>query len=286
MIVDGHVHVNPFWLARDAFAESYRSFRDDYDRLVDFARDPALFVEYLDEQGVDAAVIVYYVDDCVTDYAFEINEFAADYRDAAPDRLRVFGSPNFTADADVVNEQLDRIFGDLDLDGIKVHPPHQDVPANAYRDPPHGNGNEALAATYERAAEADVPVMVHTGTSIFPGARNVNADPIAIDDVLVDFDATVVLAHGGRPIYADETAALLYRHDDLYLDVSSMPPGYALKQYPQIEDIADRVIFGTDWPGPGVPDLHENVDAFRESGLSDDALADVLGGTAARLFDL
>lgn len=286
MIVDSHVHINPFWKARDTFRSSYKRWRDDYDRLYEMAEAPERFVEYLDEQGVDAAVVIYYVDNHVAEYPFEINEYAAAFRDTAPDRLRVYGSPDLEADAGTVDEQLDRILDDLDLDGIKVHPPHQDVRANAYRDPPVGTNDEALRVTYERAARADVPVMVHTGTSIFPGARNVHADPMAIDDVLVDFDATIVLAHGGRPIYYDETAALLYRHDDLYFDVSSLPPTHVVEQFPQVEDISDRVLFGSDWPGPDVPDIGENVAAFRESDLSEDALDDILGETAQRLFDL
>ena len=42
--------------------------------------------------------------------------------------------------------------------------------------------------------------MIHTGTSIFPGARSRAGEPIAVDDVAVDFpELTIVIAHGGRP---------------------------------------------------------------------------------------
>ena len=53
--------------------------------------------------------------------------------------------------------------------------------------------------------------MIHTGTSVFSSARNKYADPIHCDDIGVDFpDLTVILAHGGRPLWM-ETAFFLVR---------------------------------------------------------------------------
>ena len=50
---------------------------------------------------------------------------------------------------------------------IKIHPPHQLLFPNDYL-----HGVTELEIIY-RAAEANgIPVMFHTGTSIFPGARN------------------------------------------------------------------------------------------------------------------
>ena len=40
---------------------------------------------------------------------------------------------------------------------------------------------------YQKRIEYDVPLMVHTGTSVFKGARNRFADPMPVNDVAVDF---------------------------------------------------------------------------------------------------
>ena len=57
----------------------------------------------------------------------------------------------------------------------------------------------ALEMIYRRAEERRLPVMFHTGTSIFPGARNIYGDPIHLDEVAVDCPGmTIVMAHGGR----------------------------------------------------------------------------------------
>ena len=36
-----------------------------------------------------------------------------------------------------------------------------------------------------------------------------------------------------------------------------------LKYFPRLEEIAHKTLFGTDWPGPGVPDIEKNLDDFR-----------------------
>ena len=130
---------------------------------------------------------------------------------------------------------------------IKIHPPHQLLFPNDYL-----NGVKELEIIY-RAAEANgVPVMFHTGTSIFPGARNKYGDPIYVDDVAVDFPKLkILLAHGGRPLWMHTAFFLLRRHPNVYLDISGIPPKTLLKYFPRLEEIAHKTLFGTDWPGPG-----------------------------------
>jgi predicted TIM-barrel fold metal-dependent hydrolase len=61
---------------------------------------------------------------------------------------------------------------------LKVHPPHQLFRANAYQD-----ALPALADLYRVAQEAAAPVTIHTGTSVFPGARSRLGNPMDVDDV-------------------------------------------------------------------------------------------------------
>src|SRR5262249_62264844 len=101
----------------------------------------------------------------------------------------------------------------------KPPPPHQVFAPNAYRD-----GLEGLGAVYAEAEKAGRPVMIHTGTSIFPGARNRYADPMAVDDVAVDYPRLkLILAHAGRPLYMDTAVFLARRHRNLSLDLSGIP---------------------------------------------------------------
>ena len=127
--------------------------------------------------------------------------------------------------------------------------------------------------------------MIHTGTSIFPGARSRLGEPMAVDDVAVDFPGlTLVLAHGGRPLWMEQAFFLVRRFPQVYMDVSSIPPRSLLRYFPRLAEIADKVLYGSDWPAPGVRSMGENLRAFRELGLPDDVQRKILHDNAARVF--
>jgi predicted TIM-barrel fold metal-dependent hydrolase len=163
---------------------------------------------------------------------------------------------------------------------IKIHPPHQLLYPNDYL-----NGVRELEMLYRAAEREGIPVMIHTGTSIFPGARNKYADPIHLDDVALDFPKLkIIMAHGGRPLWMDTAFFLIRRHRNLYLDISSIPPVSLLQYFPRLEAIADQTLFGTDWPGPGVPDIKRNLDDFRSLPLSPEASEKILSRTALTIW--
>jgi predicted TIM-barrel fold metal-dependent hydrolase len=184
--------------------------------------------------------------------------------------------PRYVSDAGAEVDRLKKI----GIRGLKVHPSHQLFAPNQYR---HGLG--PLRTMYERAQAVGMPVMIHTGTSIFPGARNAYAQPILADDVGVDFPGLVViLAHGGRPLWMNEAFFLVRRHPNMYMDISGIPPQKLMEYFPRIEEIADKVLFGTDWPGPGVPGVRGNIEKFRALPISPAAQQKILYENAARLF--
>jgi uncharacterized protein len=82
--------------------------------------------------------------------------------------------------------------------------------------------------------------------------------------VAVDFPKLkIILAHGGRPLWMQTAFFLLRRHPNVFLDISGIPPKSLLKYFPRLDEVADKTLFGTDWPGPGVPEVKENLEAFR-----------------------
>jgi predicted TIM-barrel fold metal-dependent hydrolase len=127
--------------------------------------------------------------------------------------------------------------------------------------------------------------MVHTGTSVFPRARNVFADPMPIDDVAVDFPRLqIILAHAGRPLYGETAFFLARRHPNVHLDISGIPPRRLNDFVPRLAQIADKVLWGTDWPSPGVVSMRRNVADFVALGLDDTVQRAVLSENADRLF--
>ncbi len=277
-IIDIHIHIQPLEMFKPDARELIKKGRKDYEDVQKYSASPAEFLKFLDEAGIERAGLINYVSPDVIGFPPEVNDWIARYCSADPHRLLAFGSvhPKYVSDA---GAEVDRL-AKIGIRGLKVHPSHQLFAPNAYRD-----GLGPLAAMYERAQAVGIPVMIHTGTSIFPGARNVYAQPMLADDVGVDFpNLVVILAHGGRPLWMNEAFFLVRRHKNMYMDISGIPPQKLMEHFPRVEEIADKVLFGTDWPGPGVPGVRGNIEKFRALPISPATQQKILYDNAARLF--
>ncbi|MBZ5681923.1 MAG: amidohydrolase family protein [Acidobacteriia bacterium] len=278
MITDCHIHILPLEMIKPPALELIRTTQPHFAQIQEFCRSPKSFLKHMDAVGLDRAVLINYVAPEVIGFTSAVNEFVAGYVKEAPQRLISCGglhprqSPNMLADV----EQILR----LKIRMIKIHPPHQLLFPNDYL-----NGVKELEIIY-RAAEANgIPVMFHTGTSIFAGARNRYGDPMYLDDVAVDFPKMkILLAHGGRPLWMHTAFFLLRRHPNIFLDISGIPPKALLKYFPRLEEIAHKTLFGTDWPGPGVTDIKKNLDAFRALALPDEVKRQILSETALSIW--
>ena len=92
------------------------------------------------------------------------------------------------------------------------------------------------------------------------------------------------LAHGGRPLYMPEAFFILRRHRQVWLDLSGIPPRSILEYFPRIEEIGSRVVWGTDWPSPGVSSMRKNVDEFLALPLSEGFRRGVVQDNPERLL--
>ena len=277
-VIDIHIHIQPLHMFRPQALAMIKRGRKDYADVERYSADPKLFLEFLDGLGIERAGLINYVSPEIMGFTPEVNDWIVNYCAAAPDRLLAFGSvhPRTVADA---GAEVDRL-AKLGIRALKLHPSHQVITPNSYRD-----GCAALAAVYERAQANGLPLMIHTGTSIFPGARNVHAQPILCDDVCIDFpNLTVILAHGGRPLWMEEAFFLVRRHKNMHMDISGIPPQKLLEYFPRIAEIADKVLWGTDWPGPGVPEIKGNMEKFHALPIREDAKRKILYDNAARMF--
>jgi predicted TIM-barrel fold metal-dependent hydrolase len=277
-VTDAHIHVQPWWELKPAVLDVMTRGRKDVDELQQIMKSPTHLLRRLDADGIDRAVLVNYPSPDLMGFTHGVNRYVAEYCGAAPDRLYPMGGvhPRFAEDAAAEVRKA----AELGVRALKIHPPHMAVEPNAYL-----HGMDALRAVYEEAQRLKLPVMIHTGTSIFPGARSRAGEPMPVDDVAVDFpELTIVIAHGGRPLWMDQAFFLVRRFPRVFMDVSSIPPKKILEYFPRLVEVADKVIYGSDWPSPGVRSMADNLRDFRALGLPDDALAKMLHGNAARVF--
>jgi len=246
--------------------------------LIAMMDDPKALLDVMDRAGVWRVGLVNYPSPDIMGFTNSTNEFAARYAAVDPVRLLPYGGvhPRFATDPAA---EVDHLLT-LGIKMLKIHPNHQAFPANAYTE-----GLDALAQIYRRCEARGLPVLVHTGTSIFPGARSKWGHPLELDDVAIDFpDLRIVMAHGGRPLWMDEAFFVLRRHRNIRLDVSGIPPLKLLEYFPRITEFTDRVLWGTDWPSPGVRDMRQNIDQFLTLPLDDAQRRAILETNALTLF--
>jgi predicted TIM-barrel fold metal-dependent hydrolase len=277
-VTDAHIHIQPFHMMPPAIAATFWTGKPNREELEGFAADPRKLLARMDADGVDRVGLINYVSPDLMGFTADANPWMMRYASADPSRLIAFGSvhPRFSSD---VAGDTRRVI-DSGARALKVHPPHQLFRANAYQD-----GLPALADLYRVAEECGIPVTIHTGTSVFPGARSRFGDPMDVDDVAIDFPKLrILLAHGGRPLWMDHAFFVVRRHPNVCLEVSGIPPAKLLEYFPRLEELADKTIWGTDWPSPGVKSMRANVDAFLALPLSDETKTKILGSNAERIW--
>lgn len=269
MVIDFHVHLaarehlNP---DAEAFCDSFWGERGDWDGLL----TPEAFDAYLASEGVDLAVGLAELSPVTT--GVTTNEYVWErFRSAR--RLVLFANLN-PFEVRRLDAEVRRLAG-LGFRGVKLYPTYQ-----------HFHPNDArLYPLYAACQELGLPVMVHTGSSIFPGAKMKYGDPLFLDDVAVDFpELNLLIVHGGRGFWYDRAAFLTELHSNLYLEVSGLPPKNLLKYFPTLPKIAHKVIFGSDFPGN--PGIKANMESIAELPLSREAVDGILGGNAARILHL
>ena len=277
-VTDAHIHIQPFHMLKPEVRDTFWQKKTNRDELEGFAADAGKLLRHLDADGVERVGLINYISPDVMGFTSEVNGWMMRYASADPSRLLAFGSvhPAFTTDA---GGDTDRVI-EMGARALKIHPPHQLFRANGYLDTLPG-----LADIYRRAEAAGIPVTIHTGTSVFPGARSRFGDPMDVDDVAVDFPKLkILLAHGGRPLWMEQAFFLVRRFPNVFMDVSSIPPKKILEYFPRLAEIADKVLYGSDWPAPGVRSMADNLRDFRALGLAEDVLAKCLESNARRVF--
>jgi predicted TIM-barrel fold metal-dependent hydrolase len=276
-LVDVHLHAARLPTLKPAWRQWAHDFGGTavLERVYDAEGtvDPVRFDAYLQEEGVDIALVL-------AEYSPKATGIQP-IEDLLP--LTAHNPGRVLAIANVnphlhypVDEELQRQI-DLGAVACKIHPVHAGVAAN----------DRSLYPAYELCQSAGIPLVVHCGTSTFPGSSNSFADPIHLDDVLRDFRRlNIALAHGGRGWWYDAAAFMALSNERVWIELSGLPPSRLREYYARHNwnRLSRRMIFGTDWPG--VPGIARNARAVAALCPDEETAALVLAGNALRVYNL
>ena len=256
-----------------------------------FARDPKLtdvqqfFGKDLDAglTGVDAllaAMDASGVDMAIVGSQLAASRFGRGSNDTTmqavhqhPDRLRAALSVDPVKSVRSTCDALERACADDLVAAIRVIPMLSSQPIN----------DRTYYPVYERCEGLGVPVTVNVGVP-GPKFRARNQDPLDLDDICIDFpDLTIIGAHMGHPWEA-LLIRLMMKYENLYLSNSAYLARYidpAVVRFMDSSRGRHKLIFASD--EPLIPMTRALEDA-RALDISAEAMAQFLGGNAARLF--
>jgi predicted TIM-barrel fold metal-dependent hydrolase len=272
MIIDSHVHVAHYKIRTEAMQVLLQEgWGDRLEWMIKTYSSPEAFLQLMDEAGIDYAVVLAELAPITTGIAD--NEYVAEFCSSS-DRLIPFASINpFTSPRPA--QELENLVRNYGFKGLKLYPTYQYFYPN----------DAMMYPLYSKAQELGIPVSLHIGSSVFAGARLKYGDPIHLDDVAVDFpDLTLLQCHSGRPFWYEKAYYLARLHKNIYLEVSGVPPKKLLQIFPELERIAHKVIYGSDWPS--VPTIKENIQAVKNLQISEDSMRKILGENAAGLLGI
>jgi predicted TIM-barrel fold metal-dependent hydrolase len=273
LVVDFHLHVTTADEYNEWFLHWMRRLHGErgLTHLRTVLASPEGLLQFMDEQGVDYVVALAETNTMVT--GVSTNDRVAEFCRGSK-RLIPFANINPYVTLNQVAE-LERCVMELGIKGLKLYPTYQHF---------YPNDNK-LFPIYERAQGLNIPVMIHTGSSVFPGSLMKYGDPLFLDEIAVFFPTLkIIQSHAGRGFWYDRAFFLAGLHENVYLDITGLPPQNLLKYFPDLERNADKIIFGSDWPG--IIDIKRNVRAILELSISNTTKEKILGKNAATVLGI
>ncbi|MBF4162743.1 amidohydrolase family protein [Nocardioides acrostichi] len=257
---------------------------EQYDKVLDLSAKMnggtlAALLEALDAEGIEQAVM--HAESEGGEDADDLNESLRAVLDAHPDRFVGVGCVDVgQASPTAVVSQALRAH-DLGLLGVSFQPAFFGLDIDSRH----------LYPLYSRAEELGLIVAVHTGITYSRLHPLRHERPELLDQVACDFpDLRLIACHAGWP-WATEFAAVARRHPTVYLEFGALAPKYVAKpgtgwdalfgMMPNV--LREQVLYGSDWP---MMQPARAVREWRESGLTDVALAALFEHNARRLFGI
>lgn len=268
-VVDSHVHLFP-----DPMFEAIWRWFDEHGWPVRYKLRTPEVISHLLDRGVSQIVALHYSHK--PGIARGLNTYMAQVTAQEP---RVTGLATvFPGEPDAVN--ILREAFEMGLRGVKLHCHVQAFAPDT----------DVMTPLYEACVDADLPLVMHAGREPTSSAYPIDPHTLCaverIDAVLRSYPSLrLCIPHLGADEF-DEYAALLERHDNLWLDTTMAGADYFDMPYPMaaLNIRPDRVMYGTDFPN--IPyawdrEIHQVARRCREEDL--EAL---VGGTARAFFRL
>lgn len=267
-VIDFHVHIGLKEHWHEWVHDYQKSAQTEYYNRYEEMIQPDKFAEYLRSHSVEKAVILAEI--CPITTGVVPNEYVFEFCQGI-DLFLPFCTINPLLTSQPAREFKKYI--KMGAKGLKLYPSYNHFYPN----------EDKIYPLYGLAEEHRLPVLVHTGSSIFKGSKIKYADPIYLDDIATDFpELALLMAHSGRGLWNEKAFFLSRLHPHLFLEISGLPPRKLLNYFPDMEKNIDKFVYGSDWPG--IKTIDSNIKAIKELPLAEISIRKILYANAARIL--
>ena len=255
--------------------------KNDIQSLVQVIKeDPSGFlIKSMDDAGLDIAVLT--AEDAETTMGLKTpNEKVAEFVQNYPERFVGMAAVDPHKGMNAIREIEDAV-KDLGMKCLCLEPWLHKLRSN----------DKLYYPIYAKCVELDIPVWIHSSINYVPQLTMDFGRPIYLDEVAGHFpELKIVAGHGGWP-WVNEMIAFLWRHPNVYTDISAIRPKYIamadtgwgpLIQYGN-SLLQDKILFGTAWPAQ---QFKTNIEEIKSLPLKEEVKAKWLGRNARKLLEL
>jgi uncharacterized protein len=268
-VIDFHIHIGTREQFRPWVVEFFQHTNPHYIENFVERITPESAIAFLKSHNVDRSVIL--AEYAPQASAIVTNEFVSEFS-RGHEELIPFGCLDFS-DTRPYEEQARHAVEVLGVKGFKLLPSYQHFYPN----------DQTLFPFYDYIQSLGMPIMFHTGTSIFKGTRIKYADPLLLDDVADEFpDLNILMEHGGRTFWYDRAAWLISKYKNMHIGIAGIATRHLPRFFPRLEQYRDRFIFGSDWPG--VADINGLIERVLALPYSNETKEMILHKNAERLL--
>ena len=239
-------------------------------------------IQQLDEAGVHLTAIHNLDEETSTGMKPVPNEYIAEVMSKFPDYFIGFMGADPYKGAAAVKE-IERGYRELALRAVVTRPYVNRVYAN----------DRCYYPIYAKCEELGIPLWVHCTMNWDSSQPMDNGRPIYLDKVATHFpNLKIIAGHGGWP-WVNEMVGLLWRHKNVYADISghrfrylAMPgSGWEMFFHYGNTVLQDKILFGSDWITLAIP-IKKMLQEFNEIPLEENVKEKWLWGNARKLFAL
>jgi uncharacterized protein len=245
MIFDCHTHVfGPGHVGGSFLADAKRAWGEQYELIATPEQHWEMVKEF------DGAIVLAF--NCPATGVVVPNDYVADY--VGKHRGRLFGFASVNPHDEDAPEQLEYAVRELGLVGLKLAPIYQNFYPNETKYFP----------LYAKAAELNIPILWHQGTSFVSQGYLDASRPAMLDPIARTFpQLKMIIAHLGHPWHG-ECVSVIRKNPNVYADMSALgsrPWQFYNAMMNVVEyGVPNKVLFGSDY---SFFTTRQTIDSFR-----------------------